>query len=615
MILHTNDTHCGLEDGMGFEGVAAYRNEMEAMYGADHVTLVDAGDAIQGGPIGKLTTGQAIVDIMNQVGYDVFVLGNHEFDYQVPRMMELMSQMQAKVISSNFMDLAKGEPVYEPYTIISQGGIDVAYIGITTPESFTKSTPTYFQDTNGAFIYGFEEGNQGKDLYENVQASVDKAKAEGAEYIVAVGHLGIEETSAPWRSYDVIANTTGIDVFIDGHSHSMIEGEVIKDKAGEDVILNQTGTKFEGIGKVMINPTTDMITAEVVKEYEEKDTTVAGFINGINQEFEEILNQVVAKTETPLAVTDPATGERMIRNRETNLGNLVADGYRVTLEADVALVNGGGIRADIEVGDITNEEIINVHPFGNNGTTVRVSGQVIQDALEMGAQNAPGESGGFLHVSGMTYTIDTTIPSSVKTDDQGAFLGVEGAYRVKDIMIAGQPIDLNQSYVVASHDYLLLSYGDGMTMFKDAEVVKDRVIVDNEILINYIKENLGGVVGDSYANVYGENRITVLTEQMEESVPMTPLEPATPAGESVPMTPLEPATPTEESVPMTPLQPAMTTESGYRIYIVVKGDNLYEIAEKELGDGSLYYEIYRLNEDEITDMNEIYVGQELKLPS
>lgn len=585
VILHTNDVHCGIEDGLTYAGVSAYAKEMEAQYGADRVTLVDAGDAVQGGPIGTLTQGEYLVDIMNQVGYDIFTPGNHEFDYQIPRLLELTELLDAQTISSNFVDLTTGESVFQPYTVLDYGDVQVGYVGITTPESFTKSTPAYFQDENGNYIYGFCEGNNGQDLYDNVQASVDAARADGADYVVAVAHLGIEETSAPWRSTDVIANTTGIDVMIDGHSHSTIDGQQVANEEGEMVLLNQTGTKLSAVGKIVIDPDTGDITAELVTDYAGRDADTQAFVDGINAEFADVLNQVVAHSDVSLTTVDPTSGERIIRNLETNLGDLCADAYRTVLEADVGLVNGGGIRADIPAGDVTYGQIINVHPYSNQATSVRATGQQLLDALEMGARNNPGENGGFLQVSGMTYTIDTTIPSGVVTDDKGNFVRVDGEYRVKDVTVNGEPLDVNKTYVVASHDYMLLDGGDGMVMFQGDEVVKDRVMPDNQVLIQYIRDSLGGSVGADYADPYGQGRITVLTEA------------------SAPDQPQEPEQPAEE-------QPGSAGT-----YTVQSGDSLWRIASRELGSGTRWSEIYDLNRDVISDPDRIYIGQELQLPA
>lgn len=598
VILHTNDVHCGIEDGLTYAGVSAYARELEAQYGAGRVTLVDAGDAVQGGPIGTLTRGEYLVDIMNQVGYDVFVPGNHEFDYQIPRLLELADRLDAQVISSNFIDLSTGESVFEPYIILDYGDVQVAYVGITTPDSFTKSTPAYFQDDAGNYLYSFCEGEDGQALYDNVQASVDAARAEGADYVVAVAHLGVVEGGEPWRSVDVIANTTGIDVMIDGHSHTVMDGQEVANRDGETVLLCQTGTKLETMGKVVIDPASDTITAELVSEYEGRDADTQAFVDQINGEFEDVLGQVVATSDVTLTTVDPESGERIIRSQETNLGDFCADAYRWALGADVGLINGGGIRADLPAGDITYGQIINVHPYNNQATSVRVTGQQLLDALEMGAMYAPEENGGFLHVSGLTYTVDLSVPSSVVIDDKGNFVRVDGSYRVKDVTVGGAPLEPDKTYVVASHDYMLLSGGDGMVMFQGAEVVKDRVMPDSEVLIQYIRDALGGVVGEEYADSYGQGRITLLTDTAE-----TPEKPEQTEEPEQPQEPEQPETETPEEAVET------------AVYTVAHGDSLWSIAARELGSGTRWEEIYQLNRDVIQDPALIYIGQELLLPA
>ncbi len=516
VILYTNDTHCGVdaevpEGSMGFANLAAYKKAMEEQH--ENVVLIDNGDAIQGEAIGTLSNGDYLVDIMNFVGYDYAIFGNHEFDYGMDVALSLLENANAQYLSCNFMDLRTNAPVTKAYDIVTYGELDVAYIGIATPETFTKSTPAYFQDENGNYIYGFCEGNNGQDLYDAVQKAIDDAKAEGADIIIALGHLGIDEVSEPWTSYNVIANTTGLDAFLDGHSHSVIPGEVIKDKAGNEVILSSTGTKLNNIGKLTI--TTDgELSTELVTGYTEVDAETDEFIKGIQAQFEDKLNEVVAETDVTLTVYDPITGNRIIRNQESNLGDLCADAYRIVLGADIAFVNGGGIRANIEEGEITYGEVIAVHPFGNMACTVEATGQEIVDALEMCSRAVPGELGGFLQVSGVKYTVNQFIPSTVTVDDKGLFVSVGENRRVSDVEVLQDdgtyaPIDLEATYVLASHNYMLKDGGDGITMFMDNKVLQDEVMIDNQVLITYIRDHLDGVVGEQYANPYGEGRITI----------------------------------------------------------------------------------------------------------
>ena len=516
VILHTNDVHCQIdqakeEDGsisaIGYAGVAAYKAEMAAKYGAENVTLVDSGDAIQGGPIGTLSKGSYIVDIMNEVGYDLAIPGNHEFDYGMDNFLSLAKdKAKYDYLCCNFTDL-NGKSVLDAYKLVEYGDVTVGYVGIDTPESFTKSTPTYFQNDKGEYIYSFSQGNEGKDLYDAVQKAVDDATKAGADYVVALGHLGNEGSTDVWTSKSVIANTTGIDVFIDGHSHETYD-ETVKNKSGEDVTLAQTGTKLANIGKVVIDTKTGEVTSELVSGYDKQDEGTAAYIAKVNEEFAGVLQKVVAKSDVALTIKDPATDKRAVRNAETNLGDLCADAYRVMLGADVAFVNGGGVRADIAAGDITYEAIINVHPFGNEACLVETTGQDILDALEMGARLYPEENGGFLQVSGLSYNIDPSVPSSVVLSDEGEFVKVDGAYRVTDVKVGGEPLDLSKTYTLASHNYMLKSGGDGFVMFKDDKLLKDSVMIDNAVLINYIVDELDGVVSDAYADPKGQGRIT-----------------------------------------------------------------------------------------------------------
>ena len=517
IILHTNDVHCqidqkknknGIVTNIGYSGVLAYKKEMENLHGINNVTLVDAGDAIQGGPIGTLSKGEYIVDIMNYVGYDIACPGNHEFDYGMENFLKLSTETsKANYICCNFRDL-EGNPILSPYTLIKYGDLTIAYLGINTPESFTKSSPIYFQDENGNYIYDFAQGEKGQTLYKTVQKYVDEAIKEGANYVVAIGHLGDEGASEYWSSKSLIKNTYGIDIFIDGHSHE-VYSEILKNKKGKNVLLAQTGTKLQNLGKITINTKNKKITSEFISNYKAQDEDAVNYIEGIKNKFSDILQEVVAKSSVTLTTLDPTTHKRAIRNSETNLGDFCADAYRAMVGADIAFANGGGIRADIEEGDITYEEIINVHPFGNEICMIETTGQDILDALEIGACEYPIENGGFLQVSGLSYTIDPSIPSSVVFNERGQFVKVDGKYRVTEVMIGNEPLVLNKTYTLASHNYMIKNGGDGYTMFMDDKMIKDSVVIDNGALINYITENLNGVIGDEYKNPKGNGRIII----------------------------------------------------------------------------------------------------------
>ena len=501
VILYTNDVHCAVDDNLGYTGLATVKNALEAQ--GKHVVLVDNGDAVQGDTIGTLSNGEYIIDIMNEVGYDVATPGNHEFDYGMDQFFALTEQANFPYVSANFVD-NDGNTVLDPYVIKDVAGVKIAFVGISTPKTITTSTPKYFQDDNGNYIYSFQQDETGEKLYAAVQSAVDAARAEGAQFVIALAHLGIEEDCSPWTSSEVIVNTTGIDAVLDGHSHSMIQGEKVKNKDGAEVLLSSTETKLAYIGCLTIKDDGSMSTTLI------SDNGMKEFIGGIQEEFEELVNTVVASTDVDLIIKDPASGERIVRVSETNLGDLCADAYRAMSGADVAIVNGGGVRADIPAGDITYGQIIAVHPFGNEMCVVECTGQEILDALELGCSKLPAESGGFLQVSGMTYTVDLNVESTVKLDENGMFVEVEGDRRVKDVTIGGEPLDPEKTYTLASHNYKLKDCGDGYSMFADNVFLQDSVMIDNQVLINYIVDVLGGTVGEEYADPYGQGRITII---------------------------------------------------------------------------------------------------------
>ena len=516
-ILYTNDIHCGYSSntGIGYSGVESVHRSLTAQ--GKNVMLVDSGDAVQGDTIGTLSKGEYIVDVMNNINYDVATIGNHEFDYGMDQFNELVREAEYDYVCCNFTD-AKGNPVLTPYVIKEIGGYKIAFIGIATPQTFVTSTPSYFQDANGKYIYTFCEGDNGKKLYSTVQKYTDKARADGADIVIALSHLGIEKAASPYTSSEVIQNTSGIDVFLDGHSHSVVYRDIVKNKNGEDVILTQTGTKLEhfGILKIAADGT---ITSDLFSEANNEfaiDTATEVYMLRLEARFDKLVNEVVAKSDVDLIIKDPTTGERIVRQYETNLGDLVTDAYRALSGADIAIVNGGGIRDQIPAGDITYGQIIKVHPFGNMMCVVKTTGQQILDALELSSKDLPSEFGGFLQVSGMHYTVDLNVESSVKLNDKSEFVAVEGDRRVKDVEVLNketgkyEPIDPEKEYTLASHNYKLKSGGDGYTMFKEDELLEDEVMIDNQVLINYIIDKLGGVVGAEYSNPYGEGRITII---------------------------------------------------------------------------------------------------------
>ena len=519
VVLFTNDVHCGIEENIGYAGLVSYKKKM--MEQTPYVTLVDCGDAIQGEYIGAVSDGEYIVDIMNKVEYDFAILGNHEFDYGTERLSYLLDKAETQYLACNVTYTGKNTSALEkvvPCEIVEYGDVSVAYIGVSTPETILKSTPTYFME-DGEFVYSFAEGD-GTELYTVVQKYIDECKGKGADYVVLLTHLGDTSESGAYASTELVANISGADVVLDAHSHSTVSCRVIEDKAGEDVLVSSTGTKLTNIGKLVITAAGN-ITVGLVDSYEFKDEETVKYINSIKAEYEAEMNRKVAYSDIALKGSTE-DGIRLTRNRETTIGNFCADAYRIIGNADIGLLNGGGIRADLPKGDITYADIIAVHPFGNTLCTAYVTGAEVADLLEIGAVNttfevsedglAAGENGSFMSVSGLKFTIDTSIESSVVFDDKGFFVEVAGERRVKDIMVMNEvgeyePIDLEKEYVMASHSYILKDSGSGATFFNDNEFIIDEGMSDYQMLIEYLIGELDGNLADKYSDV--EGRITI----------------------------------------------------------------------------------------------------------
>ncbi len=517
-ILCTSDVHCGVDQGFGYAGLYEIRQNLEDQ--GYTTILVDDGDNIQGEAMGTLTEGRISLDLMNEMGYDVAIPGNHEFDYGMERFLELADQAQFSYISCNFNK--EGELIFDPYKIVDACGKKIAFVGVTTPETLTSSTPSNFQDENGNFIYGFMQDESGQALYDAVQSAVDAARAEGADYVYVMGHLGLEETAAPWTYADVISHTNGIDVVLDGHSHDT-EQVVMKNKDGEEVTRCAVGTKMHFIGYSLItdkgiedtniwswpndidaptllnlnNPMRDMVSAK-------------------SEEVQKILDETVASSEVDLVINDPvevdASGNpiRMVRRAETNLGDLAADAYRVYCGADIGIMNGGGIRANINKGTLTYGDILKVFPWNNAVCMLEVTGQQILDALEWGARGVPEENGAFLQVSGLTYEIDVNVPDPCIVDEDSMMSGISGERRVRNVMVGDEPIDPKATYTVAGQNYAMLKHGDGQTAFDGATVISSEICIDNHALTEFILNDLGGTIGEEYADPYGQGRITII---------------------------------------------------------------------------------------------------------
>ena len=495
VIYYTNDVHTYIDGEISYDNIAWLKQNTDAA----SVLLLDAGDAIQGTAYGSMDKGETIIELMNAAGYDLATLGNHEFDYGMERALEVAQTGTVPYVSANFYhekDGVVGDTVLDAYKVFeTANGLKIAFVGLTTPETFTKSTPAYFQDGNGSYIYGIAGGTDGAELYAAAQKAIDAAAAE-ADLVIALGHLGDDPASQPWTSEELIAHTSGLDAFIDGHSHSTVPMKEVLDKDGNAVVLTQTGEYFGAVGKMTITAEGE-ISTELITSIEGSDAEVKAIKDEWMTEIDTQLGQVIGHLDVTLDNYD-AEGGRLVRKQETNTGAFAADALyylfdNMGLDVDVAIMNGGGVRNKALTGDFTYKTAKEIHTFGNVACLQTVTGQQLLDALEWGARNTPdAENGGFLHVSGITYEIDISVPSTVRMDEKGVWIGgPTGEYRVKNVKINqdGQwvDLDLNASYNLAGYNYTLRDLGDGFAMFDGAVNVLDYVMEDYMVLANYIK--------------------------------------------------------------------------------------------------------------------------------
>ena len=519
-ILYTNDVHTYIDNKSPkptYAAIAALKKSIEDT-GRD-VLLVDAGDHIQGTAYGSMDDGATIIELMNEAGYDLATPGNHEFDYGMARAKAVLQEADFPYVSCNWVDLRTGFNVLPSVKFFFVGGRKIAFVGVTTPETFTKSTPAYFMnDAQTKYIYDILGGEDGQKLYDAVQKAIDKAEFWGADTIIGLGHLGVDPSSSPWTSEEVIAHTHGFTAFIDGHSHTVMANKQVTDASGKAVTLTQTGSYFKNIGKMTVGAD-GTITTELINTYEGLDAAVAATASNWISAVDDMLGEEIAVGDTKFYINDPATGKRRIRSGETNLGDFVADGIYTyfneieELHCDIAIMNGGGIRTDVEAGPWSFKTCKTVSPFGNVACLMSVTGQQIQDALEFGARFAGAEgkeNGGFLQVAGARYTIHPMIPNTVQTNDKNVWTGSAATPRVSNVEIYDKttgtykPLDPNATYALAGMNYTLRNLGDGFAMFDGATLIKDYVSEDYLVMSSYAAM-FGGVDANGLPHLASAN--------------------------------------------------------------------------------------------------------------
>jgi len=508
VILFDNDVHCAVA---GYAQMREMRDSLLQL--TPYVSVVSCGDFAQGDVLGSLSHGRAIVDIMNAVPYDVVTLGNHEFDYGLEQQDSLRHHLQAEMVCCNFIytgDAHRRESrlLYPAYTLREYGRRKVAYIGVVTPFTLTNAMPTMFLNADGEEVYSFMPD----ELFSLVQQAVMDARNAGADYVVVLSHLG--DDTQPYDSYSLLSSTTGIDVLLDGHSHHVFHSRVAN-ATGDSVVYVSTGTRFQYIGQLTLSE--DSVSVSLVPSINHPttpavahNTCVQDAIDHARQAMDTIINRVVGYTMIPLLDCD-ARGERQVRNGETNLFDLLTDAMRWVNKADIGALHGGSIRSSIDEGEITMGELISVLPFNNEMALVSMTGQQLLDALEVSVATYPEENGDFHIFSGLRYSIDPTVPSSVRLDDSGHYIGLGDTRRVRSVEVERngrwQALDPAARYSISGLNFALLA-GGASYMYHEATPMPCPARQDIEVISSYIH-----YLGDTIRPVpYGmpQNRFRVI---------------------------------------------------------------------------------------------------------
>lgn len=482
VILHTNDVHGAI--GL-YAKVAALKKDY-AEKGAD-VILVDAGDYIQGTPYVSDSQGKTAIELMNAAGYDVATFGNHEFDYGFANLQTIFKDAKFKVIGNIQYN---GKLAFDgTTTVTTAGGVKVGFLGLTTPETATKAHPAKIQ---GVTFVG------GQDMMKLAQTEVDTLKSAGCDYVICLGHLGIDAESTGNRSIDVLNAVTGIDVFIDGHSHSTLDQiKAATNGTGKvgNAYLTSTGTKLANVGVVDIAPDGTITTSNVpLDTLTAENADTAAVIRRIQQQIDADYGAVFAQSEVQL------NGEKaQVRTGETNLGDLITDAMlwqagTLGEKVDAAISNGGGIRASLSVGGLTKKDINTVLPFGNTLYLVKLTGAQLLEALEASTCSLPESIGAFPQVSGIEYTVNTGAKFSSTENYPGSTYGKPNAVnRVTIQNVGGVAFDPAETYTIVTNDFLGAG-GDTYYTFKSSPVGYDTGVPLDEVLMDYITAQCKGTI-------------------------------------------------------------------------------------------------------------------------
>ena len=478
--------------------------------------LIDAGDAIQGGPIGAISKGAEIIKMMNRLGYDLAVPGNHEFDFGFDVLRNRAEELDCGYACANFC-VAGGKTVFAPWRIFEAGDLKIGFVGVVAPDTFTKSTIKDILNEAGEPMYDFLADETGDRLSGALQKSIDEVRNAGADYVILVSHLGNNDSiTAQFRCDPIAEKLSGLDMIIDAHSHE-IYNRTVKDRTGKEIPIAQAGTRLTTIGQLTIYkdgrleerlveevPEPENLAYEKVtrgKKERYVDPEMKAFLDRIVESYAGTMERKIGSLSYDLIVRDK-DGFDISRVEENGLCDLVADAFREIGGTQTAFVNAGSVRNNLEAGDVTYNSIMNILPYSSDVVIARVSGQMILDALEFGVSILPDISARFPQVSGISFHVDRDIPSSVRVDDRNQFVSVEGDRRVSDVKVGDEALDPEKEYTLTGTSFLL-SGGDGYTMFQNAVILRTTMLPDSDVVMKYIVENLDGVIPDTYKEISG----------------------------------------------------------------------------------------------------------------
>jgi len=525
-IIHINDVHCGVNKTIGYDGFVLYRDELKKKY--KHVLAVDLGDHIQGGTLGAISHGEAIIKIMNKVEFNVSIIGNHEFDYGIDQLFKLKKDLKNNYICANFCYNKNKSSIFEPYKILEVEDKKIAFIGVLTPYTFYKSSLSNIKDENGEAIYDLLNENHGQKLYDTVQNYINEVKNEkGANYVILLAHFGLNSTE-DYTSDLLLKNLEGVDIVLDGHTH-LVYNTTSKDKTNKDIHITQSGTKLQSIGLLILKNDGSIISENIDKvpapEDTEKsriikrggeerwvNTEMNQFINSVWDEYKDELNTIIGKSNFDLIVNPVDSHHSTCRIEECTIGNIVADAVKDAGYAECSIIAGNLFKDNLYKGYITWGKLINILPYFNSIFVKQLPGQIILDFLEAGVSKLPDYLSQFPQVSGITFDVDTNVASPVITDENGIFVKIEGSRRVSNVKINGKSLDLNKIYTVSLSDYIA-NGGNGLyNMLTEYEVFNQSFLTDSDAASYFIKNNLNGKIPKKYKeqqgriNIDGKNR-------------------------------------------------------------------------------------------------------------